>query len=220
MSTTTRSSNWSITINNPTKEDVECVLPGWKLEGQYEEGEVDGTTHFQGYLKTPQVRFSAVKAAFPRAHIEIARDVSALKKYVHKEETRVGEFNAVSTPNIFQLQSTVADLWNDEEYKTLIDSIDDKFKSEAPLRYVDKLVTQLIRAGVRGIEFTAINPMWRSSWKNFSAAIIARSRQTDRQTETVPLVDPEVELSAFIQSRRESPLHSPDQKSDERSDSP
>lgn len=179
--TTVRSSNWSITINNPTDDDVKGVLPGWKLEGQYEEGK-EGTTHFQGYLKTPWVRFSAIKAAFPRAHIEVARDVAALKKYVHKEETRVGEFTPVSTPNIFQLQETVADLFDDDEFDKILKSLDDKYKSEAMLRYVDSIVTDLIRAGVRGIEFTSINPMWRSSWKNFGRAIIARHRQTDRQT--------------------------------------
>jgi len=42
-------------------------------------------------VKTPQVRFSAVKKAFPRAHIEVARNPAALATYVSKEETRVGQ---------------------------------------------------------------------------------------------------------------------------------
>ena len=37
---------WSITINNPTVAEVELNTPGWKLEGQYEEG-ANGTRHFQ-----------------------------------------------------------------------------------------------------------------------------------------------------------------------------
>lgn len=42
-------------------------------------------------VKTPQVRFSAVKKLFPRGHIEIARNPAALATYVGKEETRVGQ---------------------------------------------------------------------------------------------------------------------------------
>jgi len=183
-----RASNWSITINNPTDDDVKCVLPGWKLEGQYEMG-AEGTRHFQGLLKTPQVRFSAVKRAFPRAHIEIAKNVAALQAYVHKDETRVGEFAAISTPNIFQLQDTVADAWDDEEYKEFFESLADKYKPNAILMFVDKLVIRLIKQGIRGIEFTAINPMWRTSWKIFGTSILAR-RQTVRQTEKEPYVDP------------------------------
>lgn len=61
---------------------------GWKVDGQLEKGE-NGTPHYQLILKTPQVRFSAVKKAFPRAHIEVARNVQALEQYVKKDETRV-----------------------------------------------------------------------------------------------------------------------------------
>jgi len=90
---TERSSTWSLTINNPTSADEEEIARarqrGWKVDGQLEKGE-NGTTHYQLILKTPQVRFSAVKKAFSRAHIEVARNVQALENYVHKEDTRAG----------------------------------------------------------------------------------------------------------------------------------
>lgn len=89
---TDRGTCWSLTINNPTQDDEDAIhiarQKGWKVEGQKERGE-QGTEHYQLMLRTPQVRFSAVKKQFPRAHIELARNPSALATYVSKEETRL-----------------------------------------------------------------------------------------------------------------------------------
>lgn len=99
--TTERHSIWSITINNPTSADEEEIArarqKGWKVEGQLEKGE-NGTAHYQLMVSTGQVRFSAVKKAFTRAHIEPARNPQALKQYVEKEDTRIGE---LATANEF-----------------------------------------------------------------------------------------------------------------------
>lgn len=90
---TQRSSHWSLTINNPTASDYEQIelarQKGWKITGQQEAGK-EGTPHLQLHLATPQVRFSAVKKTFPRAHIEVARNIQALENYVNKEESRTG----------------------------------------------------------------------------------------------------------------------------------
>lgn len=95
-----RATCWSLTLNNPTEDDDECIArarqKGWKVDGQPEKGEKDRTRHYQLILRTPQVRFSAVKKAFPRAHIEIARNPQALETYCHKEETRDGELPSSS----------------------------------------------------------------------------------------------------------------------------
>jgi len=188
MDTTKRASIWSVTINNPTKEEVECTLPpGWSLEGQYEKGDLEGTTHFQGLLKTNQVRFSAVKRHFPRAHIEAARNAAALKEYVHKEETRVGEFTPIRTPNIFEVQTSICGMWVKADYEAIRDRLADVNKKDAVLMYVDQLVDKMIKDGARGIEFISINPMWRSSWSRHAHAILARHAkppvETDRQTD-------------------------------------
>ena len=201
MDTTKRGTIWSVTINNPTKEEVDGTLPpGWSLEGQYEKG-AEGTTHFQGLLKTTQVRFSAVKRQFPRAHIEVARNVAALKEYVHKEETRVGEFTPIRTPNIFEVQTSVCKLWVKDEYEAIRDRLADMNKKDAVLIYVDQLVDRMIKSGIRGIEFISINPMWRSSWSRHAHAILHRHAlsdpvETDRQTdsETFLTEDGEVEI--------------------------
>ena len=46
---------------------------------------------------------------------------------------------------------------------------------QAHLDYADAIVRNLIEEGNRGgIEFVAVNPMWRSSWKLFGASIVQR----------------------------------------------
>jgi len=110
---TQRSTAWSITINNPSTSDLESwqnatAIP-WVVEakGQVEQG-LEGTPHIQGFLKTQQVRFSQVKKAFPRAHIEVARNPVALAQYVVKEETRLESIQQVqvATPRLIQTSLT------------------------------------------------------------------------------------------------------------------
>lgn len=191
--TGTRSNCWSITINNPTKEETNCTMaPGWKLEGQYEKGE-EGTEHFQGMLTTPQVRFSAVKKQFPRAHIEVARSKQALKKYVSKEDTRVAEFAGNATMNMFQSQDLIASLWDNDEYHRRVanEQIFKMYKGDSDaiaLAYVDNIVEEQIESGVIGLEFTAINPMWRSSWKRFHQAILGRYNRSHKDEETNTII--------------------------------
>jgi len=193
-----RATCWSITINNPTEEDMRPRLPsGWKLQGQIEEGE-EGTEHFQGMLNTPQSRFSAIKAVFPRAHIEIARDKKALQAYVHKEDTRVRTIEQSVGLTAFALQDKVLELWDDDEfmsYQTAWKYVDDCY-----LRFADNKVRYLIAKGLAGgVEFVAINPMWRTSWKKFGPAIVARYRIKTRPssiTDASPICPPCSEAQA------------------------
>lgn len=156
-----------------------------------EEG-AEGTKHFQGMLKTPQVRFSAVKKVLPRAHIEVARNRAALKKYVHKDETRVSEVNTMvsAIPNLFEYQGVVAksfDLeWLQGKYKERLEAWTQQATAaakppdmdEMAMDYLDGIVAEHIRQGMRGVEYIAINPMWRSSWKKFWRSIIERNAQS------------------------------------------
>jgi len=178
LSTTERATCWSITINNYTEEDIGVNIPGWRLVGQPEVGE-NGTRHFQGMLTTPQVRFSQVKRNFPRAHIEVARDKTALAKYVQKPETRAGNFVVNGIPTIWEYQAIIANEWNQSEFERRRD--DNAYartyqydSGTIALVYVDEICSRLIEGGSRGLEFVAINPMWRSSWKKFYASIIRR----------------------------------------------
>ena len=175
-----RATCWSITINNPEEEDYKLALPpGWRLEGQLEKGENTETIHFQGMLKTPQVRFSAVKRHFPRAHIEIARDKQALEAYVHKDDTRVAEVASVQGTTVFQLQKDVCGKWDENMFEEYLKMCKYDY-NEAHLKYSDYIVRQLIQDGREGgIEYVAINPMWRSSWKLFGAAIVDRFKKSN-----------------------------------------
>jgi len=172
---TARYSCWSITINNPTEEDVRCEVPGWVLKGQYEEG-ASGTRHFQGMLCTPQVRASAVKRVFPRAHIEGARNKKALEKYINKEETRLETFTSTGVPTIFEYQRMVGYEWNWDHFdNVLVPMYDKKPEDDVAMIYLDNICAKMIREGAIGLEFISINPMWRSSWKRFYRSIIARN---------------------------------------------
>lgn len=111
----TKARNWSITINNPTVQDYADVeqlkARPWCKEwvGQLEQGE-NGTEHIQAHLKTDNVRFSQVKKALPRAHIEVARNAVALRQYVQKEETRVSTLPKVAVAQLPDLQREVTDV--------------------------------------------------------------------------------------------------------------
>lgn len=196
-----RASCWSITINNPTEEDLRPDLPArWKLEGQLEKG-AEGTEHFQGMLTTPQVRFAAVKKVLPRAHIEVARNRAALAKYVKKEETRNGEYTVVNSaiPSLFEYQTQVASKFNLDLLLKLYKERSDSWAKqraaspkcpdldEMAMDYLDKIVAVDIENGVRGVEYIAINPMWRSSWKKFWRSII--KRDASQQTQSCPQAD-------------------------------
>lgn len=68
--------------------------PDWleSVSGGKEECPDTKRIHFQGMLKCRrQVRFAAVKGWLPEAHIEAAKNPKALKKYVMKSDTAVGD---------------------------------------------------------------------------------------------------------------------------------
>lgn len=180
-----RGTCWSLTINNPVKADIDAIeLPaGWQLQGQYEQGEQEGTKHFQGMLTTPQVRFSAVKKVFPRAHIELARNKTALQNYVHKNDTRVDIFETKSSdiPTLWDYQKIVAVKWDMDEFQESWNESNETDIDNAAMRYLDKLVERDILNGQRGIEFIAINPMWRSSWKKFWRVIVKREKNLQQK---------------------------------------
>lgn len=165
---------------------------GWALDGQMEKGE-EGTPHFQGMLRTPKVAFSTVKRYFPRAHIEKARAPQALAKYVHKQETRLAEFTQKNRiPTIFEFQKEIIQLlptvdevnaqWKArvlaaEEHPTERRKIEKLTIDDHFMEVLDKQTNVMIEDGIKGIEFIAINPMWRSSWKRFWKPILNRTEE-------------------------------------------
>jgi len=177
-----RATCWSVTINNPTKADDENIAQakqksGWAVYGQKEKGE-NGTEHYQLCVTTPQVRFTAVKKTFPRAHIEVARDRRALTKYVNKEDTRIAGLPTDNTyPSMSKVMAWFGDYFDTYEERNIV-------KDEALLSIFDQMINNKIREGYY-IESIGVNPQVRSSIKMYGRAIAQRERtrrQTDRQT--------------------------------------
>jgi len=180
-----RGTNWSVTINNPTPDDEEAIAfarqKGWKVEGQLEQGS-NGTPHYQLIVKTPQVRFAALKKQFPRAHIELARNAKALETYVQKDETRIG-----SLPTSQEAYPSLSRFW---------ELLSDRLKPIEDFQYLDKklrrltqyddAVNQLITEGYH-VETLAMNPSTRSCWNNYAISILKRTEteKTARQNAAV-----------------------------------
>lgn len=199
---TDRATAWSLTINNPVAADEEQIAAarqkGWKVEGQLEKGE-SGTTHYQLLLRTPQVRFAAVKKQFPRAHIEIARNVVALASYVTKEETRVGSLRTSQEqyPSLSKLWDLIYDELSTEWSGPAEDEIDRRriITDKQRLAIFDDVCLTLIHKGYH-IETMAVNPQIRSCFAKFAPALLARSladKQTDRHA-----VEQEVEIPTVV----------------------
>lgn len=209
--TTERSNCWSVTINNPTGDDAEQInlarQRGWKVEGQLEKG-AEGTLHYQLMVRTPQVRFSAVKRAFPRGHIEAARDAVALGRYVSKQETKVAELPTGQSayPSLSRYWQLIYLHYNTEDkcgFDVLslednavrfYDDITDEEFSARPLEFLDCATRTLIKQGYH-VESIAANPSTRSMWKLYARELMARSHhsvvesaakalETERQTDS------------------------------------
>jgi len=201
MANAQRATCWSLTINlGSTKtETVEewihsARARGWRITGQVEKAPSTGMLHYQLMLQTPQVRFSAVKSAFPAAHIEIAKRKIALSQYVVKEATRIAEL-----PQGDEKYPTAAKFWMlvykhhqtgntsgwDESNEDAVRFYDDNRQKELeanPLAYLDLTAADLIRSGYV-IDHLITNPGIRSFWNKFHAEILYRTRAVDRQTD-------------------------------------
>lgn len=197
MANTQRATCWSLTINNPGQLDEECIAlarqKGWQVVGQKERGQ-QGTEHYQLMLRTPQVRFSAVKKQFPRAHIEVARNSVALEQYVQKEDTRAGGLpsNQNKYPSFSKFIDLIYDYYTAEgedgfDYVLLSDGVCRFYKDEneqkwacSPLLMLDRATRHLIKNGYY-VEQIAGNPAIRSQWKLFWREMMVRSFQ-NKQT--------------------------------------
>jgi len=180
---TGRATCWSITQQIDSEEEGRVFMaqqtpPGWRLTGQIEKAPTTGKLHLQLLLKTPQVRFSAVKKQFSQAHIEVARDEWALTKYVEKEESRVRSVEHTATPTVWDFNTMVLDKWDCKEFEKFA-SVQywQEAKDDMAMLYIDKLIGDMIVSGVRGAEYMGVNPMIRSSWKKFWKQMVFRTIQ-------------------------------------------
>ena len=199
-SSTQRASVWSLTIANPTAEHEEQIgtarqRSGWSVTGQKEKAE-GGLVHYQLLLKTPQVRFSAVKKQFPTAHIEVARNQAALEKYVHKEDTRVSVLPASSEkyPSLSKFWDLIYDLANEWNWIDFTDGKPCGFRPRHSdggrmknLFILDKLCYELICRGYY-VESVACNPSTRAQFNAYGIALMIRQYEVQYEAERLPPV--------------------------------
>lgn len=198
-----KSCYWSITINNPTEDDLIRWegLKGekWvkKVIGQLEKGE-NGTPHVQGMLNTESVRFSQIKRVLPRAHIEVARKPAALAQYVQKEDTRLAPLQTAQVATQADVQKqclayAIADykrntltsnFTRDDFYSwTRLQSVQYKSWTESLL---DASVKKLVCDGYYGIEFVMCNPQVRLAFKKYFCEIVIREYDRSQAAPQVP----------------------------------
>lgn len=180
-----RGTKWSVTINLKTvkKETAETCIStarqkGWNVFGQLEVGD-EGTEHFQLAVATPQLRFSAIKKVFPTAHIEVAKDWSALLKYVHKEDTRkekMIEMNFVS----YQM---VRDKFFDFILTTNHAEPEFPLLDETKMFLWDSFIGHSLENGIE-CDLVGVNPQYRSCITKYwsSYIVLSTRRQIVRQT--------------------------------------
>lgn len=199
---------WSVTINNPTDEDKLqwASLSGlhWvrEVSGQLEQGE-GGTLHIQGMVKTQSVRFSQVKKALPRAHIEAARSQAALAKYVQKQDTRVASIPTIRTATQLDVQRHcyrhVIDQCYKLEQRNQTSSLDVSTLDEGELilkysnvirknweSYTDEAVRDLIKGGYFGVEYVMANAQVRMAFKKYLPEICYRFYNAPSTQATAP----------------------------------
>lgn len=194
-----RGTCWSVTCNlkNISRSTVEqhienAKLSGWGIEGQIEKGE-EGTEHFQLMVKTPQVRFSAVKKMFPTAHIELARNRTALAQYVQKEDTRVESIRSVEVSFLtYPMVRKKFFEWVIQEGRSHIHDHD------ARLQTWDTFIGLSISEGME-VDLIGMNPQHRGCickyWDSYIARALSLDRQhivdnsqTDSQSVSVPVI--------------------------------
>ena len=205
-----RATCWSITINNPIGVDEENMAlarqKGWKVDGQLEVGK-DGTPHYQLIVRTPQTRFAAVKKAFPRAHIEVARNPAALETYVHKVETKVGELSKQS--DMYPSLSKFWDLFYQWFHETAAESerdqrlVVDNIVPKLLERNFEAFVAEYIQRGYH-IEGIACNPATISCIRKYGISILKRSEtafykkedmETDADSQTTEVIVPVYDIT-------------------------
>jgi len=188
---TERGSHWSVVLNFKNvprarcEEQIEAAKGlGWGIEGQVEGGEKEGTPHYQFYVRTPQIRFSAVKKVFPTANIQKARNVAALKQYVHKDKGRLEEFKTVDMK--FIQFKDIRDRFFDWVLATYYPEEEEVELNDADYMGIwDKFIGMSIAEGIE-CDVIGVNPQYRSCIQRYWKSYVHRQkdRQTDRQPET------------------------------------
>lgn len=192
-----RDTCWSVTCNlkSISRDTVDsCIAAaeslGWGVVGQLEMGE-EGTPHYQLMVKTPQVRFAAVKKVFPTAHIEGARNRSALANYVTKEDTRIESLKPI------EMKYVTYPMLRNKFFEWLLQEHDlESYTTDHDqrLKLWDTFIGESIALGME-VDLLGMNPQNRACVAKYWVYYIrrqtdrlAQDSQTDTQEANVPTI--------------------------------
>lgn len=191
-STSVKAYGWSLTIWMPPYtleswlETIQQALasnPKWSTHGQKECGEESGKLHYQLFLKTPdQPRKSKIMKLLPKVHIESETNRKALEKYVHKEDTRVGEFKTIERAHVTFSECIRQFIgWLDRQ-----SLLDEAFTNDERLRIWDEFIEASVSEGI-AIDIIGVNPQYRSCiskyWKGYIQNYIRQDKDKDKTAE-------------------------------------
>lgn len=199
---------------------VQNMPSNWMIEGQIEQVKKDDDIHGQLRLKTEHTRGTKIIKFFPGSWIAPTNSKFALHNYVHKEESRVGEFKTIEnrSPQWRIVRDKFAD-WVITQY------FDDRIDEEGKWKLWDTFIGISLEEGME-IDLIGVNPQYRSCinkyWKNIINMAFIRQQSIvdkcpDRQfkeppitqfLEVPPVADPpfekvrRVKLQKFIVSSK------------------
>lgn len=190
-----KGTRWSITFwmtkntgftKDTLNEFTQKMPEKWKLEGQEEKGSGEDH-HYQLMLWTGDQRCSAVMKIFPQCHIEVAKNQFALQNYVHKAETRIGEFKTIENKSP-QWHIIVAKF---AEWLIQTDNQDVR-DDDRKMRLWDEFIIESLKDGMR-VDIVGVNPQYRLCIKTYWSAYVYLAIErlsnpppltTDRQTDS------------------------------------
>lgn len=174
--------HWILTINNPEESDDVDISrardKGWLVEGQKEKGK-DGTEHYQIYVKSKQ-RFSALKKAFPRAHIEVCRNPDAVRQYVKKEDTRIGNLPAEAKNKPMSMWQVMILLANNAPYRNYRGAIESEI-DESFWQSVNSILES--RPGMISL---LVQPNYIRAWRYTAHIWLEHAQNMEYDEEEVP----------------------------------
>jgi len=184
--TSVKAYGWSLTVwltiysKKSWQETIEGALasnPKWSVHGQEEVGNQSGKPHYQLFLKTPdQPRKSKLIRLFPGVHIESENNRNALEKYVHKEDTRTGEFKSIERAHI-TFKECVRKFY---EWLDTQELLEDDFSTDERLKIWDEFIEYSVAEGMT-VDIIGVNPQYRSCiskyWKGYVQNYIRQDKQ-------------------------------------------
>lgn len=181
--------HWLLTVNNPEESDDVDISrareKGWLVEGQKEKGK-DGTEHYQIYVRSKQ-RFSALKKAFPRAHIEVCHNPDAARQYVKKEDTRIGCLPAEARNKPMSMWQVMILLANNAPYRDYYGAIDE-IVEDAFWKSVNSILET--RPGMISL---LVQPNYIRAWRYTANIWLEHAQNMEYDEEELPLTNEIIE---------------------------